>query len=66
MIFVRIPEYSGKWGFELRRGDECIEKWKEIPSDTDILLTHTPPVGHGDLIASGLRVGSVHFIESLV
>ena len=49
--------YNDKWGFQLKRGEECSSKWEEIPSDTDILLTHTPPLGHGDLCNSGLRAG---------
>ena len=26
--------------------------WKLIPDDTDILITHGPPYGHGDKIAT--------------
>lgn len=33
-------------------------QWKRIPSDTDILMTHGPPIGHGDLLfPSGERSG---------
>lgn len=34
--------------FFLRRGQQLLDKWNLIPSDTDILVTHTPPLGHGD------------------
>mmetsp|Transcript_34870 Transcript_34870/g.69577 ORF Transcript_34870/g.69577 Transcript_34870/m.69577 type:complete len:340 (-) Transcript_34870:242-1261(-) len=37
------------WAFNLRRGEQCREKWKLIPKGTDIVLTHGPPLGHGDL-----------------
>lgn len=31
------------WAFNLNRGAELAEKWKLIPLDTDILITHGPP-----------------------
>ena len=33
------------WAFNLMRGAELAEKWKLIPDDTDILITHGPPNG---------------------
>lgn len=33
------------WAFNLMRGAELAEKWKLIPSDADILITHGPPFG---------------------
>ncbi|MBA3784786.1 MAG: metallophosphoesterase [Acidobacteria bacterium] len=33
------------WAFNLMRGAELAEKWKLIPDDTDILITHGPPFG---------------------
>jgi Icc-related predicted phosphoesterase len=33
------------WAFNLNRGAEIAEKWKLIPDDTDILITHGPPHG---------------------
>lgn len=33
------------WAFNLNRGAEMAEKWKLIPDDTDILITHCPPFG---------------------
>ena len=33
------------WAFNLMRGEELAEKWKLIPKDTDILITHGPPHG---------------------
>uniref|UniRef100_A0A0N5AEU8 Metallophos domain-containing protein n=1 Tax=Syphacia muris TaxID=451379 RepID=A0A0N5AEU8_9BILA len=35
--------------FSLRRGQELLNKWNLIPTDTDILITHTPPLGHNDV-----------------
>lgn len=31
------------WAFNLNRGEEIAEKWRLIPADTDVLITHGPP-----------------------
>ncbi len=36
------------WAFNLQRGAEIKAKWDLIPGGTDILVTHGPPMGHGD------------------
>lgn len=33
------------WAFNLNRGAELAEKWKLIPDDVDLLITHGPPNG---------------------
>jgi len=47
------------WAFNLpRNGWELELKWKDIPNDTDILITHGPPFGHLDVTPYGnLNVG---------
>lgn len=35
----------GDWAFMLDRGEGQAEKWKQIPNDTDVLVTHSPPYG---------------------
>lgn len=37
------------WAFMLPRGELLAERWRQIPTDTQILITHGPPYGHGDL-----------------
>lgn len=44
------------WAFNLARGAKLQEKWKMIPSNVDILLTHTPPFGVLDEV-DGRSVG---------
>lgn len=34
-----------EWAFNLNRGAEMAEKWRMIPDDADILITHGPPHG---------------------
>lgn len=64
LIFDRQPEF-GKWAFNLPRGEECLSKWNKIPSDTDILLSHSPPLGYGDLACSGVRAGCVELLATV-
>ena len=45
------------WAFNLRRGAEIDAKWKLIPQGLDVLITHGPPLGFGDRVHSGERVG---------
>jgi Icc-related predicted phosphoesterase len=45
------------WAFNLPRGPELAQRWARIPEDTDILITHGPPLGIGDRIDSGEHVG---------
>eukprot|EP00127_Corallochytrium_limacisporum_P003218 Clim_evm67s147 gene=Clim_evmTU67s147 len=53
----------GDWAFGMNRGDTLQAKWNMIPADTDVLITHTPPIGHGDLCRSGARAGDVELLE---
>lgn len=55
------PEFC-KWAFNVPRGQQCMEKWDMIPEGLDVLITHTPPVGHGDLVCSGVRAGCVDLL----
>ncbi len=38
------------WAFNLNRGPEMAEKWKLIPDDVEILITHGPPHGILDIV----------------
>ena len=37
------------WGFNLERGPEIRAKWAAMPTGVDVLVTHGPPLGHGDV-----------------
>jgi hypothetical protein len=53
----------GDWAFNLPRGPACRSVWDCIPTDTDILLTHGPPLGHGDVVKKDTRVGCVDLLD---
>lgn len=58
------PEFR-KWAFNLPRGGQCLSKWNIIPDNTDILVTHTPPLGFGDLCCTGVRAGCVELLSTV-
>ena len=58
------PEFC-EWAFNLPRGAPCREKWALIPEGTDVVMTHGPPLGHGDLCASGHRAGCLDLLDEL-
>lgn len=51
------------WAFNLQRGPEIRAKWELIPPDTDVLVTHGPPFGHGDRTVHGELVGCRDLLE---
>ncbi len=51
------------WAFNLERGAEIRAKWQLIPGDTDVLITHGPPLGHGDVTVRGEAVGCADLLE---
>lgn len=47
-------------------GEEFLaEKYAKIPDDCDIVITHGPPLGYGDVTQDGSRTGSKALIERL-
>eukprot|EP00298_Acanthocystis_sp_HF-20_P030597 c980_g1_i1.p1 GENE.c980_g1_i1~~c980_g1_i1.p1 ORF type:complete len:290 (+),score=104.97 c980_g1_i1:36-872(+) len=58
------PEFCD-WAFNLDRGTPCRLAWEKIPTETEILITHGPPVGYGDRCASGHRAGCVDLLATI-
>ncbi|KAJ8382731.1 hypothetical protein SKAU_G00035090, partial [Synaphobranchus kaupii] len=59
------PWYYG-WGFNLPRGQALLDKWNQIPDDTDILITHCPPLGFLDWVPGKMqRVGCVELLNTV-
>jgi Icc-related predicted phosphoesterase len=54
------------WAFNLDRGSkELAARWDAIPAHTDIVVTHGPAYGFGDLTVDGLRVGCELLLQRL-
>lgn len=53
------------WAFNARRGPEIDAKWQLIPEGIDVLVTHGPPYGYGDLVLDGERVGCEDLLRHL-
>eukprot|EP00035_Acanthoeca_spectabilis_P003929 m.96925 g.96925 ORF g.96925 m.96925 type:complete len:352 (+) comp12377_c0_seq1:1209-2264(+) len=53
------------WAFNADRGEPIAEIWRKIPTDTDVLVTHGPPIGHGDLCSGGNRAGCVDLLREI-
>ncbi|MDJ0837587.1 MAG: metallophosphatase domain-containing protein [Acidobacteriota bacterium] len=49
--------YFHSWAFNVHRGEPIRKKWRLIPDDTDILVTHGPMYGAGDETSVGKAVG---------
>eukprot|EP00121_Abeoforma_whisleri_P007581 Awhi_evm1s6927 len=50
------------WAFNVDRGNNILKKWQQIPTDTDILITHGPPLGYGDTTTHDGPVGCVDLL----
>jgi Icc-related predicted phosphoesterase len=53
------------WAFNLRTEKELKGKWDLIPSETDVLITHCPPYGYGDMNAQKERLGDKELLEMI-
>ena len=64
---LRFPGENPKaLAFTCRHENDLAEKWALIPEDTDILITHSPPLGILDKTIDGYNVGSRTLMGSLV
>lgn len=58
------PEFHD-WAFNLPRGPKLAEVWAKIPSDTNVLITHTPPFGILDKNGNGDHCGCGALLDAL-
>lgn len=49
----------------LPRGAALREKWNLISAGTDVLITHGPPLGHGDLTTRGEQAGCEELLAAV-
>lgn len=70
VIFYGSPwqPWFHSWAFNLHRGPDIRAKWSLIPDRVDVLITHGPPLGHGDTTYDGRAVGCedlLHRIQAI-
>src|SRR5262249_2210897 len=53
------------WAFNLPRGPALASKWALIPADTDVLVTHGPPLGVGDWLGEDGRQGCEELLAAV-
>lgn len=57
------------WAFNRRRGAPLRHIWDQIPNHEDapidVLMTHTPPLGRGDLTRERLRAGCYNLLKAI-
>ena len=53
------------WAFNLTEAQLAV-KWREIPSDTDILICHSPPKFFGDLVKRGTHECSESLLRRII
>jgi len=58
------PEFCG-WAFSLKSEADSCEHWKNIPDDTDILITHGPPLGILDRCSNGHKAGDACLLKEV-
>lgn len=64
------PEFCG-WAFNKSRGPELAEIWSRIPSDTDVLVTHSPSMSildelvYANGVPNGQHVGCRDLAERM-
>eukprot|EP00927_Polykrikos_kofoidii_P068866 TRINITY_DN64216_c0_g1_i1.p1 TRINITY_DN64216_c0_g1~~TRINITY_DN64216_c0_g1_i1.p1 ORF type:complete len:432 (+),score=56.31 TRINITY_DN64216_c0_g1_i1:106-1401(+) len=59
------PEFGVDWAFNLPRGPPCADRWKQIPENVDVLMTHGPPLGRGDRCKNGMRAGCADLLAEV-
>lgn len=57
------PMHDG-WAFHADEA-QLREKWARIPDDTDVLVTHTPPLGVLDRPTAGGQLGCPHLLDAV-
>ena len=54
------------WAFNLKRGEALQEMWSKIPThDTDVLVTHGPPYGRGDMTLHSGHFGCQDLLQEI-
>jgi len=56
---------DGTWAFNQKPAQELNSHWQQIPKDTHILITHTPPYKIKDVLNNGRHIGCASLLKTL-
>lgn len=60
-----FSRFSGRWAFGYDTAEEGERLWRQIPSDTDIVVTYTPPFGYCDNHHPNSQSGCKQLLDTL-
>ena len=55
-----------RWAFSKRRGEPLAKHWRNIPADTDVLLTHGPAYGILDSLVNERHAGDKDLLSRIL
>lgn len=61
-----IQPWFYDWAFNRQRGEDIKKHWDLIPDDTDILITHGPPMDILDETVYGSNVGCIDLLDKIM
>jgi len=59
------PRYFN-WAFNADRGEDIRAHWDKIPAEVDVLITHGPPYGRGDVVPGSGHQGCRELAAAVV
>lgn len=60
-----VTPWFHDWAFNRHRGADINKHWKQIPSDTNLLITHGPVFGILDTVINGSHVGDKELLRKI-
>ena len=60
-----ITPGNGTWAFSEIQSQEISKHWEQIPEDTQVLITHTPPYKIKDVLNNGRHAGCASLLKTL-
>ncbi|MBE7640755.1 metallophosphoesterase [Salegentibacter sp. BLCTC] len=60
-----ITPGDGTWAFNNKQTQSINKHWEQIPEDTQILITHTPPYKIKDILKNGQHAGCASLLKIL-
>lgn len=61
-----VQPFFFNWAFQKHRGDALRKHWEQIPEGIDVLITHGPPKGFGDINHRDERFGDEDLLNRVL